>query len=61
LGIDGDAAVLAASPAAPGRITDIAIQSEATGVMMTPVPVVDGTLPEYQPELDALETADIPS
>lgn len=60
LSLDGDASVVAPAPAAPGRIATISIQSDDTGVITTPVPVLDGTLPAYRPELAALESVQIP-
>lgn len=59
LGIEGDAAVVGVAPVAPGAIANLAIQSDATGVTTTPVPVVDGTQAEFTPEIDLLENTDI--
>jgi len=61
LGVNGDASVLALSPGSPGGIATVAIQSSATGVITTPVPIVDSTFNEHTDELDALADADIPA
>lgn len=61
LGVNGDASVLALSPGSPGGIANVAIQSQATGVITTPVPIVDSTFSEHTEELEALAEADIPA
>ncbi|WP_061962929.1 hypothetical protein [Demequina aurantiaca] len=61
MAVDGDVPVLAYAPVAPGLIADVAIQSEVTGVITTPVPVVNGDQEEFQPELEALAEADVPA
>jgi len=61
LGVDGDFPILANASVAPGLIAKIAIQSDATGVITTPVPVVDGSQPYYLPEVDALALVEIPA
>ena len=45
---DGQVLVTGAAPVAPGLIAQITIGSTVSGVFATPVPVVDGTLPEYE-------------
>lgn len=56
LGPDGTL-VVGTSTAAPGGIAQILIRSDVTGQFAAPVPVVDGTLPEYRDIVEALPTA----
>jgi hypothetical protein len=44
----GQVLVTGAAPVAPGLIAQITISSSVSGSFATPVPVVDGTLPQYQ-------------
>lgn len=44
----GQVLVTGTSPVAPGFIAQVAVSSVASGTLVTPVPVVDGTLPRYQ-------------
>ncbi|WP_430868370.1 hypothetical protein [Demequina aurantiaca] len=60
LGVDADVPVLAYAPVAPGLVADVAIQSEATGVFTTPVPVLNGAQEEFIPELEALSEVEVP-
>ena len=55
LGPDGTV-VEGVATAAPGGIAQVMIRSDATGQFSAPVPVVDGTLPEYRDIVDALPT-----
>ena len=54
---DGERAFLTTSPVAPGGIADVSIQLEGEAPVSKPLPVLDGTLPEYQPVVEALESA----
>ena len=49
-----DAVVTGPATAAPGFLAQVLLNSDATGQFATPVPVVDGTLPEYQAVLEAI-------
>ncbi|WP_062387723.1 hypothetical protein [Demequina iriomotensis] len=53
-GDEGEAAVTGTSTAAPGLLQDVSFQTETAGQVTEQVPVLDGTLPEYAPELDSL-------
>lgn len=61
LSIDGDATVVQPTPANPGRIANVTIQSDATGYMTTPVPVVDDSQAEFIPEFESLASVDTDS
>ena len=50
-------AVIGAATAAPGGIVQVLIQADVTGQFAVPVPVLDGTQPEYQGVVDSLPTA----
>jgi hypothetical protein len=45
-GTEGEELVLT-TPAAPGAVADLALRTAADGEIAFPVPVLDGTLPEY--------------
>ncbi|QZN86080.1 hypothetical protein [Cellulomonas sp. C5510] len=45
-GSDGDEVVLT-TPAAPGAVADVTLSTGTDGEVGVPVPVLDGTLPEY--------------
>jgi len=51
---DGATEVSGTAPAAPGLTTEVTIVSDAEGGFYVDVPVMDATLPEYQPVLDAI-------
>lgn len=53
LGPDNEV-VTGTATAAPGMIAEVLVNSEFTGQFTTPVPVMDGTLPEYAPVLEAI-------
>ncbi|MFW7413817.1 hypothetical protein [Demequina sp. SO4-18] len=42
------------SPVLPGLLAEVGIATGANGFYTIQVPVMDGTLPEYQPTIDAL-------
>jgi hypothetical protein len=46
--------ITGAATVAPGMIAQVLVNSEFTGQFATPVPVMDGTLPEYAPVLEAI-------
>ncbi len=54
LGKDGMPFVLDAAPAAPGLLATLHV-TVGSNVATAPVPVLDGTLPEYAPVIDALD------
>jgi hypothetical protein len=56
LGVLGEnqVAVVGTSAQAPGGIDNVRFSTAQTGSLSSPVPVVDGTLPEYASTLDAL-------
>mgnify|MGYP000106121750 CR=1 FL=1 len=51
---EGATEVSGTAPAAPGLMTEVTIVSDAEGGYYVDVPVMDATLPEYQPVLDAI-------
>lgn len=53
-GQDAETSVTGTAPAAPGRIASVTLATDGTGAVEALVPVVDGTLPEYQEELAGL-------
>ncbi len=54
---ESDEVVAGVASAAPGFIADVSMRTVDAGLVQTPVPVVDGTLPEYQMVLDGLPDA----
>ncbi|WP_296665509.1 hypothetical protein [Demequina sp.] len=50
-GEDGEQHVTGTASVAPGLLQDVILQTDAAGQVVTAVPVMDGTLPEYEPEL----------
>lgn len=60
----GEEQVVGVTPARPGLIAQLTIAADATDTFTTPVPIVDGTLPEYAALLDdipAIEASVEPS
>lgn len=53
-GEEGEVHVTGTATVAPGLLAEVAFQSDATGQISEQVPVMDGTLPEYARELEAL-------
>ncbi|WP_062292605.1 hypothetical protein [Demequina phytophila] len=53
-GEEDETHVTGTSSAAPGGLQDVVLMSEQAGTITETVPVLDGTLPEYEPELDSL-------
>ncbi|WP_062516173.1 hypothetical protein [Demequina gelatinilytica] len=53
-GDEGETHVAGTSTAAPGLLQEVLFQTETAGQISEDVPVLDGTLPEYAPELDSL-------
>lgn len=55
-GSDGDEVVLT-TPVAPGAVADVTLSTGAEGEVGVPVPVLDGTLPEYTDLVPAADGA----
>ncbi|WNM24946.1 hypothetical protein RN607_02275 [Demequina capsici] len=53
---DGETAVVGASPANPGMIGQITVETPRSGTESVDVPVLDGTLAEYADTLDKLQS-----
>ncbi|SEJ38698.1 hypothetical protein [Demequina mangrovi] len=53
-GEEGETHVTGTSTAAPGLLQEVILQTQDQGQIVESVPVLDGTLPEYAPELDNL-------
>jgi hypothetical protein len=51
---DGDQDFVTDAPVAPGRNAEVSIAVEGNGSSTKPLPVLDGTLPEYQSVIDDL-------
>lgn len=54
---DGSQAFVTTAPASPGLIGSFTVTVKDRAAQTGTLPIVDGTLPEYQPILDALGTA----
>lgn len=62
LGLGDDAtAIVVAAPAAPGSLATVSVSVTQQASQALPVPVVDGTLEEYQAVLDLLDGVEIPA
>ncbi len=55
---DGERKLITTSPVAAGGIAEVSIQVEGVAPVSSPLPVLDGTLEEYQPVLEALAASD---
>ncbi|MDN4477489.1 hypothetical protein QQX10_08275 [Demequina sp. SYSU T00039] len=53
-GDDGETAVTGTVPVLPGLLTEVVFQTDAEGQVAEDVPVLDGTLPEYDHELSKI-------
>lgn len=53
-GDQGETAVTGTVAATPGLVTDVTFQSDAAGQSVESLPVLDGTLPEYEHELSKI-------
>jgi len=54
---EGERSVLTTSPVAAGGIAELSVQVEGVAPVTSPLPVLDGTLEEYRPVLEALEAS----
>ena len=53
-GEEGEVHVTGTSTVVPGLLQDVIFQTDDAGQVVEQLPVLDGTLPEYQAELDSL-------
>jgi len=51
---EGEHEFVTTSPVAPGALTTVSLQPASVAAVSEPLPVLDGTLAEYQAVLDAL-------